>query len=129
MSEPMNKYAAMAQQHWKTWLPRRYATIPDPASFFCQLGIEVSDRIASLELDLLGPDDPQEEHFSRVGRRKMARLQAEELVLSEMVLLPPESMVYPDETDESDELPAEWTIPTAQQTAAAVIAEEDPAIR
>lgn len=120
----MTKYGAMAQRHWRTWLPNRYAAIADPDSFFSQLGIEVSGRIASVELDLLGPDDPQEEHFTRVGRRKMARLQAEELVLSEMVLLQPEQET---DEDESDELPAAWMIPTAQQTADAVIALETAA--
>ncbi len=95
--------------------------IPDPRSFFSQLGSEVSDRIASVELDLLGPDDPHEEHFTRVGRRRMARLQAEELVLSEMVLLQPENST---DEGESDEMPAQWMIPTAQQTADAVIAQE-----
>ena len=121
-----NRYGAMAQRHWKTWLPQRYATIPDAASFFSQLGAEVSDRIASVELDLLEPDDPAEEHLTRVGRRKMARLQAEELVLSEMVLLAPEGQSdQVDSSDEdSDEMPPEWTVPTAEQTAAAVIAEE-----
>lgn len=116
----MNKYGAMAQEHWKTWLPGRYATIQDPDSFFSELGIEVSDRIAALEIDLLGPDNPNEDFFTRVGRRNMARLQAEELTLPELALLPPES-----EQDESDELPPEWRIPTAQETAAAVIAEEE----
>lgn len=117
-----NQYGALAQKHWRTWLPERYATIPDPASFFSQLGTEVSDRIASVELDLLDPDDPAEGHLTRVGRRRMARLQAEELVLSEMVLLPPEGQS--DSDDDSDEMPPEWRIPTAEQTAAAVIAEE-----
>jgi hypothetical protein len=118
----MNQYGLLAQKHWRTWLPERYSTIPDPASFFSQLGTEVSDRIASVELDLLEPDDPTEEHLTRVGRRRMARLQAEELVLSEMVLLPTEGQSDSDE--DSDEMPPEWTIPTAEQTAAAVIAEE-----
>jgi len=117
----MNKYGAMAQEHWKTWLPSRYATIQDPDSFFSELGIEVSDRIASLEIDLLGPDDPSEDFFTRVGRRNMARLQAEEMTLPELALLPPDS----EEEDESDELRPEWQIPTAQETAAAVIAEEE----
>jgi hypothetical protein len=118
----MNKYGAMAQLHWRTWLPTRYATIPDPDSFFSELGIEVSDRIAALEIDLLGPDDPNEEFFTRVGRRNMARLQAEEMTLPELVLLTPETDAV---DEESDELPPEWWIPTAEQTAAAVIAEEE----
>lgn len=117
----MNKYGAMAQNHWRTWLPDRYAQIEDPDSFFSTLGIEVSDQIAALELDLAGPDQPDEEFLTRVGHRNMARMQAEEMVLRELVLLPPENST---DEDESDELPAAWAIPSAQQTVAAVAAQE-----
>ena len=118
----MNRYGAMAQSHWMTWLPSRYAAIPDPVSFFSQLGAEVSDRIAALELDLLGPERPGEEFLTRVGRRNMARLQAEEMVLQAMVLLPPEEGTAPE--DGWDELPPEWAIPSAQETVAQVAARE-----
>jgi hypothetical protein len=118
----VNRYGAMAQSHWKTWLPNRYAAILDPVSFFSQLGAEVSDRIAALELDLLGPERPGEAFLTRVGRRNMARLQAEEMVLQAMVLLPPEAGTSPE--DGSDELPPEWAIPSAQETVAQVAARE-----
>jgi len=116
----VNRYATMARNHWKTWLPVRYATIEDPETFFTDLGNQVSDRIAALELDLLDPDRPGEAFMTRVGDRNMARLRAEEIVLAEMVLLPPETT----EDDEPDELPPEWTIPSAQETVARVAAEE-----
>jgi hypothetical protein len=119
----VNKYGAMAQSHWKTWLPSRYAAIPNPDSFFSQLGTEVSDRIAVLELELLGPEQPGEAFLTRVGRRNMARLQAEELVLREMVLLRPEEGTATEEG--SDELPPEWAIPTAQETVAQIAAETE----
>lgn len=115
----MNRYGAMAQSHWKTHRPRQYAAIPDPGSFFSELGVQVSDRIATLELGLLDPDQPDEDFFGRVGRRNMARFQAEELTLREMVLLPAEQ----DES-ETDELPPEWAIPSAQETVAAVAGQQ-----
>jgi hypothetical protein len=117
----MNKYGAMAQSHWMTWLPSRYAQIEDPSSFFSALGIQVSEQIAALELELAAPDRPGEEFLVRVGHRNMARLQAEEMVLRELVLLPAETS--PDE-DDSDELPAAWAIPSALETVAAVAAQE-----
>jgi hypothetical protein len=119
----VNTYGAMAQSHWKTWLPSRYAAIPNPDNFFSELGTEVSDRIAGLELELLEPEQPGEEFLTRVGRRNMARLQAEELVLREMVLLPPEKGTS-TEVD-SDDLPPEWAIPTAQETVAQIAAETE----
>ena len=127
----MNKYGAMAQSHWRTWLPNRYAKIEDPNAFFATLGVQVSDRIAVLELDLAGPDRPAEEFLARVGRRNMARMQAEELVLPELVLLPAETPsdqtsadIGETDEDESDELPVAWAIPSAQETVAAVAAQE-----
>lgn len=116
----MNKYGAMAQSHWKMWLPDRYATIEDPSNFFSELGIQVSDQIAALELDLRGPEVAGEDFLTRVGRRNMARLQAEELTLRELVLLPPEMQ----DEDEADEIPAEWAIPSALETVTAVQATE-----
>jgi hypothetical protein len=36
----MNRYGVKAQRHWARWLPRQYATISDPESFFTTLGEE-----------------------------------------------------------------------------------------
>lgn len=116
----MNMYGAMAQSHWMTWLPGRYATIEDPSRFFSELGIQVSDQIATLELDLLGPEVPGEDFLTRVGRRNMARLQAEELTLHELVLLPAETSTE----DQDDEIPVAWAIPSALETVTAVQAVE-----
>ena len=118
----MNKYATLAENHWRTWLPSRYAAIGDRNTFFSELGQEVSDRIASLQLDLLPPEVAGEDFLTRVGRRNMARLQAEEIVLREIVLLPAET--DPDVEDEADELPPEWDVPTAIETVSAVAATE-----
>lgn len=125
---PMNRYGALAQRHWRTHLPARYAAIEDTASFFADLGQQVSDQIASVELDLRGPDEPSAGFWTRAGTNNMARLQAEELVLHELVYLEPESGASPNENEapeDSDELPPHWQIPTAQETVAAVIAQEE----
>ena len=92
----MNHYGTMAQRHWARWLPQRYATIQDPGSFFSGLGEEAAQQIADLALDLAGDDPPGEEYLVKVGRLNMARLQAEEIVLPERILLPPEPGADPD---------------------------------
>ena len=56
----MNRYGLMAQQHWARWLPARYATIKNPDSFFSDLGIQASDQIDQLALQLAGDDQPGE---------------------------------------------------------------------
>jgi len=98
----MNHYGMTAQRHWQRWLPTRYAAIQDPDSFFSTLGEQVANRIADLTLDLAGDDPPAEDYLVKVGRLNMARLQAEEIVLREQVLLPPEPGADPD-TDAPDE--------------------------
>jgi hypothetical protein len=95
----MNQYAAMAERHWRRWLPSRVAAMPDPASFFSELGDEVAERIEDLTADLAGDDPPGETFMEKVGRLNMARLRAEEVVLPETVLLPPE----PGREDEGSE--------------------------
>ncbi len=86
----MNQYAAMAERHWRRWLPSRVAAMDDPDSFFSDLGEEVAERIEELTDELAGDDPPNETYLDKVGRLNMARLRAEELVLAEMVLLPQE---------------------------------------
>jgi hypothetical protein len=101
----MNHYGLTAQRHWERWLPARYAAIQDPDSFFSTLGEEVANRIADLTLDLAGDDPPAEDYLVKVGRLNMARLQAEEIVLREQVLLSPERDADPDSGDQTEQTP------------------------
>jgi hypothetical protein len=94
----MNKYGTMAERHWRRWLPNRVAAMADPSSFFSELGEEAGSRIHNLTMDLAGNDPPGERYMAKVGRLNMARLRAEEIVLPEMVLLPPEPGMGEDET-------------------------------
>ena len=96
----MNRYGKMARDHWARWLPARYAQIPDPERFFTALGREVEQQIGDLAMDLAGNGPPGEDYPARVRRLNMARLQAEETVLAERVLLEPETR--PEETSEPD---------------------------
>ena len=112
----MNQYGAMAERHWRRWLPERYQAIQDPDSFFSILGEETAIQIADLAVVLAGDDPPGEGYLEKVGRLNMARLQAEERVLAERVLLEPEPAAdqYPDEAEEypAEAPQAEW-IPMA----------------
>ena len=86
----MNYYGEMAQRHWARWLPRQYAAIEDPDSYFGDLGNRVEARIDELADQLAGGSPPGEGYLARAGRIGQARRQAEEIVLMEMVLLEPE---------------------------------------
>jgi hypothetical protein len=93
----MNRYGQLAKRHWQQVDPERYSTIPDPEDFFSTLGEEVENRVQELQDQLAGPDPPSESYLEKVGRLNMARLQAEEVVLSEMVLIPSRSEPEPEE--------------------------------
>ena len=102
----MNRYGMMARDHWAMWLPARYATIEDPASFFSDLGNQAEQRIDQLAAGLAGDDQPGEGYLGKAGRLGQARRQAEELVLTELILLPPE----PGTSEEQDQGPASHPI-------------------
>lgn len=86
----MNYYGEMAREHWARWLPTRYAEIPDRDSFFSDLGSQAEARIDTLADELAGDDQPGEGYLAKAGRLGQARRQAEEIVLTELVLLHPE---------------------------------------
>lgn len=86
----MNKYGSIARKHWRIFLPTRYAGIENPEEFFTQWGEELGQEIIELADHLAGPSPAGEDYLTRVGRLNMARMQAEEKVLGEQVLLPAE---------------------------------------
>ena len=103
----MNWYGVMAQNHWARWLPQRYATIEDPDSFFSTLGQETARQIDELATELAGDDEPGEDYLAKAGRLTAARSQAEEIILPQQVLLPPEPGTSED--PEGNDRPPEIT--------------------
>ncbi len=86
----MNKYGQLARDHWKAADPDRFAQIRDPQEFFTTLGETVESQIQDLQLHLAGPDPATpEQGLEKVGRLNMARMQAEEAVLADLVWLSP----------------------------------------
>ena len=77
----------------------RYATIADPQTFFQELGEQAETQIQELAARLAGPDQPGEEYLQKVGRLNMARLQAEEAILTELVLISGPQQESPDADD------------------------------
>ena len=94
----MNRYGRLAQQHWAKWRPNQLSQIPDPETFFTDLGEEVETQIEALEIALAGEDPGGEDYLEKVGRLRNARMTAESQVLREMVLLEPEPG-HPDAED------------------------------
>jgi hypothetical protein len=97
----MNRYGAMARSHWARWLPQRYAAIEDPDSFFSAIGQEAARQIDELAAELAGDDQPGEGYLVKAGRLTAARSQAEEIILPQQILPPPEPEASQD-PQESD---------------------------
>lgn len=91
------KYARMAEQHWRRWRPTQVAQMPDPSSFFSELGAQAASQINDLTFDLAGDDPPDETYMRKLGRLQMARIRAEEMVLPELILVEPEPGLQEDE--------------------------------
>src|SRR5699024_1539639 len=94
----------------------RFAQIDDPQEFFSTLGQQVASQIDEASRSLAGPDLTDEDYLGKVGRLTVARKQAEEIVLAELVLLEPETGVGGSVADRDSlaellaDLPDWWTI-------------------
>ena len=88
----MNRYGRTAQAYWETYLPSRVAAIPraEREAFFSQLGRDVEEQVVTLQPQLAGPDPAGEGFLEKVGRLNNARSRAEEMVMADLVYLPPE---------------------------------------
>ena len=96
----MNRYGAMARRHWERWLPEQYAAIQDPGAFFAALGEEAARQVDELAGQLAGDGGPGEGYPERAGRLAAARARAEEIVLPQRVLPPPEALADDEQDDE-----------------------------
>ena len=101
------KYGDLAKRHRTRTDPARVQAMTDPETFFRELGEQVETQVQQLMLSLAGPDQPGEEYLQKVGRLNMARLQAEEAVLTDLVWI---------SGPEEDEEPAtDWVTQTMRE--------------
>lgn len=107
----MNRYGSMAKTHWRQWLPKRYAALGDGRdAYFTQLGEQVEHEIQVLTEALIARDAaeerPGDDAEAKVGRRNMARFNAESDLIRELVLIDPEpdaELELPDVPEDDDE--------------------------
>ena len=106
----MNKYAHMAARHWQRFLPDRWRAIPESerTAFFTGLGEQAAAQIEELEMRLAGPDPVGEGYLEKAGRLNAARMQAEEVVLRELILPAPRESDLEEEDDSLSEADREF---------------------
>jgi hypothetical protein len=96
----VNRYGAMARRHWERWLPEQYTAISDPDAFFATLGEEAARQVDDLSAQLAEAGGPDKGYLERAGRLASARARAEEIVLPQRVLPPPEALADDEQDDE-----------------------------
>lgn len=123
----LDRYARAAEAHMRTYLPARYHQIDDPEAYFTQLGEEIAGQVHALEITLAATEPAATDYLVRAGQLRAARMEAEEIVFSDLVYLPPERPNPDDPEVTTDETGAYigWTDPTKQQIWAPEPAVED----
>lgn len=88
----MNQYGNQALDYWRAHRPDSYAGLADPLGFFRELGERVAAQVDELAQQLYARDPAPagESEADNQARRAALRRQAEEVVLAELVFLPPE---------------------------------------
>jgi hypothetical protein len=83
-------FVATVRERYERWLPERLPEIPESErdSFYSTLAEEIAERVQSLELSLRGTAPEGESFMARLGRFNMARLQAKEMALAELLPQP-----------------------------------------
>lgn len=92
----MNQYGTQAKRYWQENLPRQYAQIADPKTFFDQMGEQIAEEVELLTFEMAGPDQPGEGYLGKVGRLQMARASAETEVMRQMLPQPEDEHAQPE---------------------------------
>jgi hypothetical protein len=108
---PLNYYGELTRRQWEGCLPEIYQQIRDPGSFFAVLGEVIAQRIDEHADYLAGDDQPGEGYLAKVARLIAARDHAQQRVLGEYLLIPPDE-VQPAVVDRSH---PSWTEVDAEQ--------------
>ena len=77
----MNRYAALAHEHWQKHRADELAAMGDQETFFARLGEQISYQIAELTRQLERDGPPGEAYSAKAARFREARQRAEEQVL------------------------------------------------
>lgn len=96
----MNKYAILAQEHWKKVAPARYRELENPVEYFTDLGDQVLAQISAILDQTERKVDPDLPYLEKVGTLNALRRQAEEVVLTDLVYSVPIENSLMEELDQ-----------------------------
>ena len=93
----MNRYGQMTLDHSRRHRPAAYSQIPDPVTFFAEVGLEISAAVSAARDEILGPMRPGETPEAYRLRSYQAMAAAEELTLATHPVLQPEKVEATEE--------------------------------
>jgi len=91
--------AAIAEEHYKTHLPKQYEALENPTEFFQRKEDEAEEQIEALLPVLEGPDPEGETFLEKASRYRWAQFHAESQVFREVLLPAPEEETDPEEAE------------------------------
>lgn len=82
----MNHYGLLAQDHWRTHAPKKYAELGEnPEEFFAELGETLAVQVLALTLQLEETIPDGLDYMHKVAAMRAVQKQAEEVILTEEV--------------------------------------------
>lgn len=104
----MGRLAAIAEDHYRKYLPTAYASIKDKPTFFRALETEADQQIADLAdaMEQTEQAPPGETFLQKAGRLSMIRRDAESQIVRELLLPEPEKQPPQTESPADRELAA-----------------------
>lgn len=97
-----------AREHWTRWAPSRLAALPDPETYFTDLGLQVETQVSDLAAMLAGTDPMGETFLQKVARLTAARRQAEEVVMAQLVWSADPELPLDEAREEFEQTTASW---------------------
>ena len=94
------RYAKRVRRYYQDYRPNAtmgLGTDSQAEDFFRSLAQQIEDQVSEAEIQIAGPDLTGETYLSKVGRLNMARSQAEELVLANVLYANPPELSDTDE--------------------------------
>lgn len=95
----MNELGRIAMSHWERFRPEEYRQMPNPRSYFTQVGLRAQEQVILLAEEMLRREPSKEDYVAEVGRQNMAKATAREMVLADLLMVPASD-------EEKDSLPS-----------------------
>lgn len=81
----MNRYGLRAQRYYARWAPKALAEIPEPETFFSELGDLIQGQVLQISQEMESTLDPAAPYLERVAQLRAVQRDAEEVAMTDYV--------------------------------------------